>query len=422
MPTRLKMKNNPVEETIISIALSYSHLFPTEVKPAYFSNKLFQQMWIELEKLHSKRQAWDISLLYLHFEQNKKAQEFIRDFVLDEFVPESLLESYILKLKEEYKKRIVISIMNEVEEEFGHYEPYEFQARLAKKLAENEDDKQAVSSKIAMLELCKNLEKAKEEGGLTGITTGISIIDSYFNGFQPSRLYILAARPSMGKSALMLNFALSAAKDGNSVYVHCLEESLNSFSTRMLSNNSGIDNDSLQRGKFQDSAWDKIHSSIHTLSQLPIRISDSASITAEKLCNSIRAQNLKSPIDIVFIDHIQDLQKKSDSWHHDISEACGLFKSLAKELRIPVVVISQLSRGVEAQSDKKPLLSHLKESGDLEAKADVIMLLYREAYYKPEADKTCAELFVAKNRDGKTGGFKLKWNSSILKFSTWTEF
>lgn len=411
-----------IEKTIISTVLTHCHLFSIEIKPAFFSDKLFKEIWKELEILNSKREKWDLQTLYLHFETNKKAQEFIKNFGLDTFIPTSLLESYTKKLKNEYKKRIVEETMTEVEEEFGHYEPYQFQARLTKKLAENEDDLKIVTSKTAMLELSRNLEKAKEEGGLTGITTGISVIDSYFNGFQPSRLYILAARPSMGKSALMMNFATSAAKEGNHVYIHCLEESLNSFSTRVLSNSSGIDNDLLQRGKFKDSDWPKILNSINSISNLPISISDSSNITAEKLCNSIYAQNLKNPINMVFIDHIQDLKKTKESWHHDISEACGLFKSLAKELKIPVLVVSQLSRGVETQTDKKPMLSHLKESGDLEAKADVIMLLYREAYYKPEADKTCAELFVAKNRDGRTGGFKLKWNSNILNFSNWTEF
>lgn len=418
----MKMDLHQIESTVVSIALSYAHLFPSEIKPEYFSDRVYREIWQELVKLKSKHQSWDLPLLYLHFEKNKAAQEYISDYVLDSFIPESLLESYVDKLKDEYKKNMIVSVMQEVEEEFGFHEPYEFQARLSKRLAEEEETSHITSSKDAMLELCKSLERAKEDGGLTGITTGISIIDTYFNGFQPARLYILAARPSMGKSALMMNFAINAAKADNSVYIHCLEESLNSFSARMLSNSSGIDNEILQRGKFHESKWHDIHKGISSLSDLPIVINDSTNIYAEKLCNAIRAQNIKKPIDIVFIDHIQDLKRKSDSWHHDISEAAGLFKELAKDLKIPVLIVSQLSRGVEMLADKKPALSHLKESGDLEAKADVIMLLFRESYYKPDADKSCAELFVAKNRDGRTGSFKLKWNPSILKFATWTEF
>ena len=122
-------------------------------------------------------------------------------------------------------------------------------------------------------------------------------------------------------------------------------------------------------------------------------------------------------ISIAFIDHLQDIKHKSNNWHQDISEAMALFKNLAKDLKIPVVIISQLSRIVEQTADKRPNMGHLKESGDIEGKADVVMFLFREAYYRPTADQFRVELIVSKNRDGKTGTIELRWESEFMKFS-----
>lgn len=410
-----KIDISEIEGVIVATAAVHCEMLPFEIKPEHFNNPLYSELWSLMLRLKSKGDLWDLCLLY-QATDSISCRAWLRDFVPDILASEALQKFYMKYLKDNYRKRLTEKVIREVDEEFGYHEPFEIQSRLSKKLAEDETENTTKSFREAALEVCRNLEIAKEEGGITGITTGMRNLDAYFNGFQPSRLYILAARPSMGKSALMLNFALNAAKASHSIYIHCLEESMDAFTKRALSHLTGIDNEAIQRGRFRDDQWSGIHDGVSKLSNLPVFINETANITAEQICNSVRAHHLRFPIEMVFVDHIQDLRRKSDNWHHDISEAAGLFKQLAKDLKIPVLIVSQLNRSVEQSANKKPALSHLKESGDIEAKADVIMLLFREAYYNPNVDKSLAELLIGKNRDGRTGNFYLHWNAEQMKF------
>ena len=389
--------------------------FPINLKPHHFERSVHRDIFTTMTRLKSQGKSWDLPILYA--EGNSDEKRWLGAFNTLWYSHPHLISVYADRLRNSYRQRISADVMKEVETDLGFVEPFEFQSRLGRKLAEEETENQTVSMKQAGSQLCAHLEKANLEGGVSGITTGFSGLDKYFNGFQPSRLYILAARPSMGKSALMLNFAVNAAKADFTIYTHCLEESILSITTRALSRETGIDNESLQRGRIAKHEWIKVFDGVSQLSELRFFLNEQTNIGPEQLCNSVRAQNLKTPIDMVFIDHIQEIQKKRESWHHDISEAAGMFKALAKDLKIPVLVVSQLSRSVEQSTDKRPLLSHLKESGDIEAKADVVLLLFREVYYKPEtADKSLAELSIAKNRDGRVGTFHLHWNPSEMKF------
>ncbi len=411
----LNLQGDELEGYLVMCIACYPEKFSEGVRPEYFENPLYQQIWKLFEKYKSQGRAWDFPILY--WDGDQEIKRWIREVVPEWDLLPSLIPVYSERLKDSYRKRLAVTVMKEIEEEIGFVDPYEFQSRLNKKLAEDGADILTVPFRKAFSESFNNFEKTKEEGGLAGITTGIRNLDRYFNGFQPSRLYILAARPSMGKSALMLNFALNAARAGHSIYVHCLEESMHSFSTRAYANATGIDNELLQTGRFSKDQWPLIAKGLEKLSSLTGFINEKSNLTPEQICHCVRAQHTKFPLKMVFIDHLQEIRRKSDYWHHDISEAAGMFKDLAKDLKIPVLLISQLNRAVEQSADKKPQLSHLKESGDIEAKADVIMLLFREAYYKENANPHYADLTIAKNRDGRTGIFHLHWNPTIMKFS-----
>lgn len=410
----LNLQGEDLEGYLAFSVACFHDKFPEGVRSEYFENPLYQQVWKLFEKYRSQGKGWDIPILYS--DGDEKIKRWLGDVTPEWELLPSLIPVYSEKLRDTYRNRLAVTVMREIEEDRGFVDPYEFQSRLNKKLVEDGADILTLTLKKASSESFSKFEKIKEEGGLAGITTGIKNLDRYFNGFQPSRLYILAARPSMGKSALMLNFALNAARDGRSIYVHCLEESMHSFTTRAYANVTGIDNELLQTGRFSKSQWPEIVKGLEKLSSLPMFINEKSGLTPEQICHSIRAQHSKFPLEMVCIDHLQEIRRKSDSWHHDISDAAGMFKDLAKDLKIPVLLVSQLNRAVEQSADKKPQLSHLKESGDIEQKADVIMLLFREAYYKKEANESFADLNIAKNRDGKTGTFYLHWNPATMRF------
>jgi len=254
--------------------------------------------------------------------------------------------------------------------------------------------------------LFERFESASENPGkLQGVTSGIDSLDRFTWGFKPGKVYIMAGRPSMGKSALMMNITRSAAMAGNRVYVQSMEEGADDFVSRMISSFSKVNNENLNKGIISESEWEKIAESIRNIPVDKILINDSTMISSDKICRLIKKEYNKNKIDLVIVDHIQEISENCQSRKEEVSKAASTLRSLAKSLKIPIIIVSQLSRSVESRSDKMPEMRDLKESGDLEAIADVIILLFREGYYNREITslKQVLNLLVAKNRNGRTG-------------------
>ena len=261
----------------------------------------------------------------------------------------------------------------------------------------------------------------ENQGGLTGISTGFRDLDRDTSGLQKSDLILVAARPSMGKTAFTLNIATYAAMHGHTVAFFSLEMSKEQLVQRMLCSEGGIDSQRLRTGQLEDADWDRLINTADRVSKASIYIDDTAGINVMDLRSKARRLKAEHGLDLIVIDYLQLMQGRarssSDNRQQEISEISRSLKALARELDVPVVALSQLSRSVESRTVKKPMLSDLRESGSLEQDADIVMFLYREDYYDKDTDKkNQTEVIIAKHRNGPVDTVRLYFQKEYTKF------
>ncbi len=261
----------------------------------------------------------------------------------------------------------------------------------------------------------------ESKGGLTGISSGFKDLDTLTAGLQKSDLILVAARPSMGKTAFTLNIASYVGLHGHSVAFFSLEMSKEQLMQRMLCSEGGIDASRLRTGQLDEGEWNHLVETADKLSRAPIYIDDTAGITVMELRSKARRLKAEHGLDLIIIDYLQLMQgrpsKNSDNRQQEISEISRSLKALARELDVPVIALSQLSRSVESRQVKKPMLSDLRESGSLEQDADIVMFLYREDYYdKDTENKNITEIIVAKHRNGPVDSISLFFQKEFTKF------
>ena len=262
---------------------------------------------------------------------------------------------------------------------------------------------------------------SKLEGNITGLTTGFMDLDAKTSGMQRSDLIMLAARPSMGKTAFALNIAQHAAVKGMAkVLIFSLEMSQEQLGQRMLSMESRIEIQKLKTGNLERADWDQIHIALDTLSRTSIYIDDTPGITPMEIKNKCRRLKAEKGLDLVVIDYLQlmTFEGRTESRQQEITAISRFLKQLAREMDCPVLVLSQLSRAPEQRADHRPILSDLRESGSIEQDADIVMFLYRDEYYNPDTtDKpNICEVNVAKQRSGPTGSIELTWLGKYTRF------
>ena len=256
---------------------------------------------------------------------------------------------------------------------------------------------------------------------ITGVATGFTELDYKTAGFHSSDLILIAARPAMGKSAFALNIATNAAVKANvPVAIFSLEMSKEQMVNRILCSEAMVDSNKVRTGKLEEEDWTKLAGSIGPLSEAEIYIDDTPGISVMEIRAKCRKLKLEKNIGMVVIDYLQLVQgsnKRNGSREQEISEISRSLKILAKEIGVPVVALSQLSRAVEQRPDHRPMLSDLRESGAIEQDADIVMFLYRDDYYNQDSEKKdIAEVIVAKHRGGSTGTIELLWLGSYTKF------
>lgn len=255
---------------------------------------------------------------------------------------------------------------------------------------------------------------------VTGISTGFNMLNNMTGGFHGGELVIIAGRPGMGKSSFAVNIAEYAAiKENIPVAIFNLEMSKSMIVNRIICSQAMVDSQNVRKGEFQPEDWQQICSVIDKLSAAPIYIDDSSSITVSEIKAKCRRLKQTKNLGLVVIDYLQLMQsnRRSDNRQQEISDISRSLKVLAKELDVPVIALSQLSRTSESRSDKRPMLSDLRESGAIEQDADVVIFLYRDDYYNKESEeKNIAEINIAKQRSGSTGTFKLGWQGRYTKF------
>ena len=268
-----------------------------------------------------------------------------------------------------------------------------------------------------------NIEKIYNSNEkITGISTGFTDFDAKTAGLQKSDLILIAARPSMGKTAFVLNVAQYAAvRDHVPVAIFSLEMSKEQLVNRMLCAEALVDAQKVRTGELNSDDWSKLVESMGVLSEAPIYIDDTPGITAMEIRAKCRRLKIEKGLGLVVIDYLQLMSGsgRSDSRQQEISEISRSLKAIAREIEAPVIALSQLSRACEARSDHRPMLSDLRESGAIEQDADLVAFLYRDEYYFPEKTekKNQAELIIAKQRNGPTGTVNLTWLGQYTKFA-----
>lgn len=289
-------------------------------------------------------------------------------------------------------------------------------------LLQNRATGEYVPIKQVVMNALRKIERASQNtGSVTGIATGFIDLDYRTSGLQPSDLVLLAARPSMGKTAIVLNIAQHiAVKEKKTTAIFSLEMSKEQLVNRFLSAESRVDAQTLRNGNLNSDEWERLVEGAGVIGESRLIIDDTPGISVNELRSKCRKYKLEHDLSIVIIDYLQLMtgSGKSESRQQEISDISRSLKALARELNVPVVALSQLSRAVEQRPDHRPMLSDLRESGAIEQDADVVMFLYRDEYYnKDSPDKGIAELIIAKQRNGPTGTVHLAWIGEHTRFA-----
>ena len=290
-------------------------------------------------------------------------------------------------------------------------------------IMQNKNQKGYTPIKDVLVETFAELEKLyNQKQPVTGIATGFTDLDNRTAGLHNSDLILIAARPAMGKSAFALNIATNAAiNEKVPVAIFNLEMSKTQLVNRMLCSEAMVDSNKVRTGKIDEEDWIKLATALGPLSEALIYIDDTPGISISEIRAKCRKLKLEKNIGLVVIDYLQLIQgsgKKNSSREQEISEISRSLKIIAKELDVPVIALSQLSRESEKRQDHKPMLSDLRESGAIEQDADLVMFIYRDDYYNQDSEKkNIAEIILAKHRAGATGTIELLWMGSYTKFA-----
>ena len=288
-------------------------------------------------------------------------------------------------------------------------------------LVQNRGSKEFVPIRQVVLNAIEKIEKAsRSQGSVTGIPTGFIDLDYKMSGFQPSDLILVAARPSMGKTAFVLNIAQYMAFHNDvTAAIFSLEMSKEQLVNRLLALESKVDSQNIRTGNLEDEEWAKLIEGANIIGKSNLIIDDKPGISISELRSKCRKYKMEHNLGVIFIDYLQLMtgSGRSESRQQEISEISRSLKALARELNVPVVALSQLSRAVEQRPDHRPMLSDLRESGAIEQDADVVMFIYRDDYYNKDSEnKNIAEIIIAKQRNGPIGTVNLVWLPNYTKF------
>ncbi len=398
-----------------------------------FYHKQYGIMFQTMIDINNEGKPVDIVILQERLkEQNVPAEvysiEFIRDLLAA--VPTSAnIRQYAGIVKDKAILRNIIRVNDGIANECyaGTSKTEDILADTEKKifdLVKNKGDHEYTPIDKVVLEALDRIQAAaKNRGSVTGVPTGFIDLDNYLSGLQPSDFVLVAARPSMGKTAFVLNVAENVAiKQGITTAIFSLEMSNVQLVNRMLSLESTVDADKLRKGRLDSSDWGKLVEGADSIAKSHLIIDDTPGISIAELRSKCRKYKMENDLGLVIIDYLQLMSgsggSRSDSRQQEISDISRSLKALARELDVPVVTLSQLSRAVEQRPDHRPMLSDLRESGAIEQDADVVMFLYRDDYYNKDTEiKGIAEIIIAKQRNGPIGTVKMAWIPEQTRFA-----
>mgnify|MGYP002511329883 CR=1 FL=1 len=355
--------------------------------------------------------------------------EFVKDLIAEMGIETSANVKYYAQIVQEKSTlRKLIKINEEIanicyQENQPLEEILERTEKQVFELVEHGNSQEFVPIRQVVLNALDVIERAsKTKGTVTGIPTGFIDLDYKLSGLQRSDLILIAARPSMGKTAFVLNIAQHVAFRQNlAVAIFSLEMSKEQLVNRLFSLESHVDAQVLRTGNLKDTEWEKLIEGAGTIGKSRVIIDDTSGISITEMRSKCRKYKLELGLDLIIIDYLQLMSgsggRSNESRQQEISEISRSLKGLARELNVPVIALSQLSRAVESRTDKRPMLSDLRESGAIEQDADVCMFIYREDYYIPDTeDKNIAEIIIAKQRNGPIGTVRLAWMPQYTRF------
>ncbi|MDE6500526.1 MAG: replicative DNA helicase [Ruminococcus sp.] len=421
------------EQSVIGSIIANPSVIPDVmelVKPEYFYNEQHKKIYSLIVRMYTGGKPADIVTILDEtvrlniFETPAEGKRYLAQ-IAETLPSTSNVSSYCRIVSEKY---LIRSLANVAENILESIRSGENNSQILLDSAEQQiydirqgrDIKGLVPLSDAIMEAYDRLGKISgpDKEKYIGARTGYTLLDSIISGLNKSDLIIIAARPAMGKTAFALNIAVNVAKrTDKDVVTFNLEMSREQLAMRMISTESLVDSNRLRNGRISSDEWVKLATGAGYLSTLNMYIDDTAGLTVQNIKSRLRkVRNLG----LVIIDYLQLITSSSryDNRAIEVSEITRQLKIMAKELNVPIILLSQLSRGVESRSDKRPMLSDLRESGSIEQDADIVLFLYRDAYYNKESTKqNISECIVAKNRHGETGTIELIWDGKYTRFS-----
>ena len=431
---RIQPHSIEAEQSVIGSMLMDKDAIVTAMETVHgddFYDRRYGVMFETMVELYSEGKPVDLVTLQDRLrEKNVPPEicsvEFIRDLITA--VPySSNVRQYARIVYEKAVMRRLIKTNEEIADTcYGGNEPLEViledtEKRIFDLLKDRSGGDFTPIREIALATLEKIEQASRNKSAITGIPTGFTDLDYKLSGLQPSDLVLVAARPSMGKTAFVLNIAQYAALRKNyTVAIFSLEMSKEQLVNRLFAMESRVDSQALRTGNLSDTDWDKLVESVGIIGSSRLIIDDTPGISVSELRSKCRKFKLEYGLDLIIIDYLQLMsggKRSSESRQQEISEISRSLKAIAREIGAPVIALSQLSRAVESRNDKRPMLSDLRESGAIEQDADVVMFIYRDDYYNKDTENpNIAEIIIAKQRNGPTGTVNLVWLPDYTKF------
>ena len=399
-----------------------------------FYQRQYGVIFEAMVELFNRNEPVDLVTLQNHLRAKEvpeeiSSMEFMRD-ILDSDFRSTNIKKYANIVAEKSTLRRLIRANDEISNLcYGGVESLDEVLEQTEKkifdLVQRRNSGEFVPIKQVVLNTIQKIETAsRTKGNVTGVATGFKDLDYQTSGFQPSDLILIAARPSMGKTAFVLNIAqYMAFRHDVTVAIFSLEMSKEQLVNRLLSMESGVDAQKLRNGNLTDNDWERLVEGAEGVANSNLIIDDTPGITLAELRSKCRKYKLEHRLGIVMIDYLQLMTgsgRSSDSRQQEISDISRGLKGLARELNVPVIALSQLSRAVEQRPDHRPILSDLRDSGAIEQDADMVMFLYRDSYYNKDSEmKNLAEVIVAKQRNGPIGTINLLWMPEYTAFKNY---
>jgi replicative DNA helicase len=413
------MIDHTAVEKVVNL-LSYDDFY-------YEANK---EIYDSIKQIHMQNIPVDAVTVFEELKKRGKI-DYIGGFeylatLTENIITSKNVEAYCNIIREKSTLRKLISASQEIiEKSYKEDDDVQKIIELAEQRVFSISHNRSINSFSEIKEVLMNVfnqleERAKSGGGITGLATGYTDLDRMTSGLQKSDLILIAARPSMGKTALALNIAMNVVKNGASVALFSLEMSKEQYVQRIISQEAMVDSTKLRTGSLDDDDWTRVINTMSLISDCKIFIDDTPSVTLFEMMSKCRRLKIEKGLDLIVVDYLQLMSDggRTDNRQQEISNISRGLKTLARELNCPVLALSQLSRAPELRNDHRPVMSDLRESGAIEQDADVVIMLYRDEYYNKEESekKGITDVIITKQRNGPVGTVELAWIGQYTKF------